>query len=196
MNYLAHATLSFGNAEILTGNMISDFVKGKKKLDYPLAIQNGIMLHRMIDEFTDTHAATKRAKACFKESAGAYAGVFVDVVYDHFLANDQSEFPADDLSVFSLNTYKMLSLYETILPERFRKMLPFMISQNWLYNYRFEKGIENSFAGLFRRAKYLESDPRIFEAFKENYKELNTCYNLFFPEVRNFASGQFNKFIN
>ena len=62
MNYLAHATLSFGNAEILTGNIIGDFVKGKEKLTYPVAIQKGITLHRLIDEFTDTHSITKQAK--------------------------------------------------------------------------------------------------------------------------------------
>ena len=62
MNYLAHAYLSFNHPEILTGNMISDFVKGKKKFDYPTTIQKGIMLHRAIDQFTDTHEATKEAK--------------------------------------------------------------------------------------------------------------------------------------
>jgi acyl carrier protein phosphodiesterase len=54
MNYLAHAYLSFGIPEITLGNLISDFVKGKKKNDYPAAIQRGIMLHRAIDTFTDT----------------------------------------------------------------------------------------------------------------------------------------------
>jgi len=59
MNYLAHAYLSFGNQDILTGNMISDFVKGKTKFDYPLTIQKGIYLHRQIDSFTDSHILTK-----------------------------------------------------------------------------------------------------------------------------------------
>ena len=88
MNYLAHSYLSFGDSEILVGNMISDYVKGKKKFDYPLAIQKGIMLHRTIDTFTDTHPATKAAIVFFKPVVGTYAGAFVDVVYDHFLAKD------------------------------------------------------------------------------------------------------------
>ena len=53
MNYLAHAYLSFGDPDILAGNMISDFVKGKKKYEYPDRIQMGITLHRKIDEYTD-----------------------------------------------------------------------------------------------------------------------------------------------
>ena len=109
MNYLAHAYLSFNHEEILVGNMISDFVKGKKKFDYSSGIQKGIALHRAIDAFTDTHKATHAAKQCFRPAVGLYAGAFLDVVYDHFLANDRNEF-ADDkaLLLFTQNTYSSL----------------------------------------------------------------------------------------
>ncbi|HEY8657933.1 MAG TPA: hypothetical protein VIL78_02790, partial [Hanamia sp.] len=86
MNYLAHAFLSFNNADILTGNMISDFVKGKAKFDYPGEIQKGIHLHRLIDSFTDSHEVTARAKKFFRPQYRLYSGAFVDIVYDHFLA--------------------------------------------------------------------------------------------------------------
>ena len=100
MNYLAHAYLSFGDPDILAGNMISDFVKGKKKFDYPERIQMGITLHRKIDEYTDTHPATRQAKQFLKTSAGLYAGSFVDIIYDHFLANDSYEFEEGALADF------------------------------------------------------------------------------------------------
>ena len=87
MNYLAHAYLSFGDPDILAGNMISDFVKGKKKFEYPDRVQMGITLHRKIDEYTDAHPATHQAIKFLKDAAGPYAGAFVDIVYDHFLAN-------------------------------------------------------------------------------------------------------------
>ena len=74
MNLLAHAYLSFNNPEILVGNMISDYVKGKKKFDYPIGIQNGIQLHRLIDQFTDAHPMTKRAKIIFSPHYGLYSG--------------------------------------------------------------------------------------------------------------------------
>lgn len=195
MNYLAHATLSFEHDEILTGNMISDFVKGGKHLNYPPGIIKGIMLHRMIDEFTDSHAATKQAKTYFKESAGAYSGIFVDVVYDHFLANDPLHYNDDKLDRFAGFSYSVLEKYKNLLPERFQKVLPYMISQNWLLNYKFKKGIENSFNGIFRRAKYLESDPRIFNAFLESYLQLQNCYTVFFPELKAFAFQRFNEMI-
>ena len=65
MNYLAHAYLSFGNPAWVTGNLISDYVKGRKRFDYPLNIQQGISLHRAIDEYTDSHEGIKAAKEIF-----------------------------------------------------------------------------------------------------------------------------------
>src|SRR6202008_4422095 len=100
MNFLAHAYLSFDQPEILVGNMISDFVKGKKKFDYPANIQKGIALHRFIDSFTDEHEATKEAKEVFRPAYRLYSGAFVDVVYDHFLATDENEFTEDSLLSF------------------------------------------------------------------------------------------------
>jgi acyl carrier protein phosphodiesterase len=93
MNYLAHAYLSFEITDITVGNMISDFVKGKQKFDYPFAIQQGITLHRAIDSFTDSHAVTREAKSFFRDPYRLYAGPLVDVAYDHFLANDPLRFP-------------------------------------------------------------------------------------------------------
>jgi len=191
MNYLAHSYLSFGDSEILVGNMISDYVKGKKKFDYPLAIQKGIMLHRTIDTFTDTHPATKAAIVFFKPVVGTYAGAFVDVVYDHFLAKDETEFPGETLSIFASDTYKKLSEYYDLLPERFQRMLPHMINQNWLLNYRTMNGIENSFAGIFRRAKYIEYTNEAFQQFEKYYGKLQDYYATFFADVKNMALQEY-----
>src|ERR1700687_2379301 len=136
MNYLAHAYLSFGDPDILVGNMISDFVKGKKKFDYPDRIQMGITLHRKIDEYTDTHPATREAKQFLKSEAGLYSGSFVDIIYDHFLANDPYEFEEGALAVFTQNTYLQLEANEKWLPEKSKQFFFYMRAQNWLLHYR------------------------------------------------------------
>ena len=109
MNFLAHAYLSFNQPGILTGNMISDFVKGRKKFDFTPMVQKGIALHRAIDEFTDFHPVTQNAKVFFKKDYRLYSGAFVDVVYDHFLALDKAQFAAyGGLLQFSQKVYDML----------------------------------------------------------------------------------------
>ncbi len=193
MNYLAHAYLSFNDPGILAGNMISDFVKGKKQFDFPEVIQKGIKLHRSIDVFTDEHALTKQAKQFFKPAVGLYSGAFVDVAYDHFLACDKNEFTDESLLDFSSSVYTKLDDFQSILPEKFARMLPYMRNDNWLYNYRKLSGTEKSLEGLARRAKYLNNSNMAFNCFKENYKSIAECYAAFFPQLKQFA---YNTFIN
>lgn len=188
MNYLAHAYLSFNQPQILVGNMISDYVKGKKKFDYTEQIQKGITLHRAIDEFTDSHPATIKAKQFFRPAYRLYAGAFIDVVYDHFLALDTNQFPLEnDLKEFSQSVYNILQNNFNFLPERFKAMLPYMKQQEWLYNYRFIHGLEKSFGGLVHRAKYLHESAIAFSIFNQHHDELKNCYEDFFPELKKFA---------
>lgn len=191
MNYLAHATLSFNIPGVLTGNMISDFIKGKKQFDYPAAIQKGIQLHRAIDAFTDSHAVTLQMKEYFRPHYRLYAGAFCDVVYDHFLANDINEFDTDDaLKNFAATVYNQLDKDEPILPDYFKKMLPYMKEQNWLYNYKSYWGTRQSLQGLVRRSKYLTESDTAFEIFNTEYSQLQLLYNQFFPEIKLFAAHQ------
>lgn len=111
--------------------MISDFVKGKKKFDYPLPIQKGIQLHRLIDNFTDNHPATAKAKEFFRPQYRLYSGAFIDIVYDHFLALDQKQFEeCDGLENFTVISYHRLDQKFLYFPLPFEKMYPYMKAQN------------------------------------------------------------------
>jgi acyl carrier protein phosphodiesterase len=191
LNYLAHAYLSFQDPEILVGNMISDFVKGKKKFDYPPGIQKGIQLHRQIDQFTDKHPMTKRAQIIFREHYRLYSGAFVDVSYDYFLANDKDVFSNSEISSFTKKTYRVLDHYQELFPGKFAMMFPYMKEQDWLFNYQYKWGIEKSFGGLVRRAAFINEHETAFRLFEENIDELQICYNIFFPELKAFALNQF-----
>jgi len=193
LNYLAHAYLSFGHKEILVGNLISDFVKGKKKFDYPAGIQKGIALHRAIDNFTDTHEETKKAKEFFRPSYRLYSAAFVDVVYDHFLATDNNEFTEASLRSFSESVYNTLDQYIQYLPIHFAGMFPYMKMQNWLFNYRTKRGTENSFLGVVRRARYLTESDEAAAVFEEHYFALQQCYQSFFPDLKFFAHNMYRE---
>lgn len=187
MNYLAHAFLSFNEPDLLAGNILSDFIKGKKRYEYSPGIQRGITLHRSIDEFTDNHPATKEARKIFQLAYGLYSAVFMDVVYDHFLAIDEEHFNDNSLKEFSQATYNILQRYQPVFPERFSVLFPYMRQYDWLYNYKNLHGIERSFEGIAHRAKYMSESHTAFNLFKEHYAELQECYNSFFPSLRVFA---------
>jgi acyl carrier protein phosphodiesterase len=190
VNYLAHAYLSFKDPEILVGNMISDFVKGKKKFDYPLPILQGIDLHRSIDRFTDTHPATRKIKEVFQNSYGKYSGAFADIVYDHFLARDSEIFPENALWDFSQWVYGHLDRTIDKFPERFAAMYPYMKRDNWLFHYKENFAVQRSFRGLVHRAAYLTESETAFGLFEENYELLEECYRLFFPDLLSSTTNE------
>ena len=188
MNYLAHAVLSFGDPAMLVGNMISDYVKGKQIEQYAPAIQRGIRLHRAIDTFTDDHPATKALKEIFRPVYRLYAGAFIDIVYDHFLALDTTQFATpDDLQQFAHRTYQQLDPYTTIFPERFARMFPYMKSQDWFFHYRERSGIRSSFGGLVRRAAYLTESDQAFALFELHYEKQREQYRRFFPALWHYS---------
>ncbi|MET0299306.1 MAG: ACP phosphodiesterase [Flavitalea sp.] len=186
MNYLAHAYLSFDVPGILVGNMISDFVKGKKKFEYKGDIRFGIDLHRAIDDYTDSHPETKKAKTVYQEVYGLYSGAFMDVTYDYFIANDTNLFKTS-LETFSNNVYSTLEAYNEHFPQRFASMFPYMKKHNWLLNYRNKSGIERSFEGLVHRAEYMDDSSSAYQTFLKNIGVFEEAYHKFFPGLADFA---------
>ncbi|MFZ9661519.1 MAG: ACP phosphodiesterase [Chitinophagaceae bacterium] len=195
MNYLAHAFLSFNHEEILVGNMISDFVKGKRKFDYDENIQKGIHLHRKIDHYTDQHLANKELKLIFKPYYGLYSGAIMDVLYDHFLANDETYFTEKELLEFSQRSYDILDIHCSIFPERFALMFPSMKKHDWFFHYRFHEGIRQSLGGLQRRAKYIFETDTAFRLFNEHYETLQAGYHDFFPDLLEMTRSTYQELI-
>ena len=165
MNYLGHAYLSFNSPQILVGNMISDFIKGRDQFMFSGNIQKGIALHRHIDEFTDTHPATKKAMEVFRPYYRLYSAPIMDVLYDHFLANDKDLFDDKSLKKFSAGIYQHLENNSTQLPNRFLQMFTYMKTDDWLYNYRYAEGMQRSLYGLFRRASFIKDSDTAFNCF-------------------------------
>jgi acyl carrier protein phosphodiesterase len=183
MNFLAHIYLSGSNNQLMIGNFIADFVKGKKKDDYPDEIRKGIELHRFIDHFTDHHETVLKSIRRVQHRQEKYSGVVIDVLYDHFLAANFSEFSAASLQDFSNNTYKILKENWDVLPEGVHYFLPFMIERNWLLNYATIDGIGNALSGLSRRVKYANRMNEAVKDLQENYADLESDFRTFFPEL-------------
>ncbi len=193
MNYLAHAYLSFNHPEILVGNMISDYVKGKSKFDYNKGIQNGIMYHREIDTYTDKHLIIKEAKKIFQPKYRLYSGAFVDVIMDHYLAKKlQLELAFES---FTLETYTLLQKHQEVFPIQFQKMFPSMQQHNWLFNYQHNWAIEKSFMGLQRRAKYIDEIQTAFILFEKNYSELENFFILFWKDLHIFSETKYTSYL-
>ena len=180
MNFLAHQYLSGNNEGLRIGNFIGDLVKGNKWQTYSFDIQQGILLHRSIDDFTDTHVLVKESVNILKPTLGRYSAIANDIFFDHFLAKQWNEFSEENLESFVQKTYQIVYSKLNLLPEKTAYILQYMEKQNWLYNYQFINGIEQTMKGMSRRtqAPTLENSHLILV---EKYDELKYLFDSFFP---------------
>lgn len=192
MNYLGHAFLSFDDVELLTGNMIGDYVKGMAAVkEYPEGIQKGIMLHRKIDAFTDAQPAALRAQVWFRQEYGLYSGAIVDTLFDHYMATDPQYFKTEnDLLSFTQDVYKKLETQQQYFPSKFAAMFPHMKEQNWLYNYRTMIGVHRSLQGLQRRAQHMKPIDDAYKTFVISYYEIGQCYYEFIEKAYKFVNDE------
>jgi acyl carrier protein phosphodiesterase len=183
MNYLAHLYLSFGNEEIMVGNFIADAVKGKQILNFSGKIQEGIRLHRMIDEFTDNHPVVDNSKALVRRNYKKYSGVVIDMFYDHFLAANWADFSDESLQKFTKKSYQTLFKYYFIMPARMKKILPAMAAGNWLASYISIENIGLALMGMSHRTKFETGFENGAYDLRLHYNELLQDFRMFFPEL-------------
>ena len=122
MNYLAHIYLSRDQELISIGNFMADHVKGRKYSLYPVELQIGILLHRQIDSYTDTHEIPRRSKRRLDEQYGLYKGVIIDIFYDHLLAKNWSSYAETPLDDYAQDFYRRLTEHHEVLPEKVKFM--------------------------------------------------------------------------
>ncbi len=196
MNFLAHAHLSGKNNDVLLGNFVADAIKGKKLLEYRKEIQYGILLHRKIDSFTDKHELFKQSANRVRKDFGRYSGIVIDIYYDHFLALNWKEYDDRELHVFAAFIYGILSRNVFILPNRTKKLLPFMISQNWLTSYANFDGLKHVFNGMDRRTGRISGMENAVIILKQNYDELFADFKAYYPILIDFSKNSLEKIIN
>ena len=190
MNYLAHFHLSNNNKGLIIGNYIADDVKGKGHLKYTLPIQNGILLHRKIDAFTDSHPSVTRSKDTIRHHQKKYTPVVMDVFYDYFLANSWDKYSNEGLLNFTNDIYKVLFKNISHLPLKSQGRLPFMAKSNWLYNYGKIEGIQQSLTGLSKRSNYPNNMDQAHLILKEHEASLQNDFNEFYPELIAFVKNE------
>ena len=183
MNFLAHLYLSANDDNLMIGNFIADAVKGKQIEKFSNEIKKGIYLHRDIDKFTDVHPIFKSSCSRLNGKYRKYSCVIVDMFYDHFLAKNWKEYSEENLNSFVSKAYSLLLRNYFILPAKSRRILPFMILQNWLVNYANFNGLQWSFEGMARRTKFNSGMEYVIYDLKKNYKKYEKEFKEFFFEI-------------
>lgn len=191
MNFLAHIYLSFGDDEIAIGNFIADSIRGNKIDHLPDRIQKGVILHREIDTYTDSHSIPKISSKRLHKNYSHYSRVIVDIYYDHFLAKNWKSYSDTPLKVFVNDFYDLLENNYTILPNGVQRMMPYMISDNWLYNYSKMEGIDRVLNGMNRRTKNKSKMNFAILDLEEHYTDFEREFTDFFNELITFSKHKY-----
>jgi acyl carrier protein phosphodiesterase len=145
MNYLAHLYLARHGDDAMLGALLGDFVFGVSGPEaYPLPIRREILLHRRIDRYTDAHPSVVAARALFSDGLRRYAGIALDVYYDHLLARDWAQWSDVDLDAFTARFYAHLLANHAQLPARLQTIAPHMAQHDWLGNYRERASVDHA----------------------------------------------------
>jgi len=190
MNYLAHLFLAGIDEGLIIGNFIADSVRGKEMYTYSENIQKGIKLHRKIDQFTDTHPIVKETTLRLRNSAGKYAPVVVDIVYDHFLAANWAEYSNVALITFAKEKYQFLNSHIDQLPAKIHELFHVMVEQNWLLNYSTLKGIAKTLTELSEKVNYANTMATSIIDLEKDYDLYHSDFLKFFPDVREFVAKE------
>ena len=188
MNFLAHLYLSGDTSDIKIGNFIADGVRGKQSKTFSTQIQQGILLHRAIDAFTDAHTCVDTSITRLQSTQGRFAPVVVDIFYDHFLAKNWANYHTQPLEEYAKEFYSFVRTYWEILPERVREVVFYMEKQNWLYNY-------HSMKGMTRRTKFASNMLTAPQDLEKDYLLFEEDFTTFFPQLVEYSKKKLEEIL-
>ncbi len=191
MNFLAHIYLSFGDDEITIGNFIADSIRGNKYKHLPDRIQKGILLHREIDTYTDAHPIVRVSSKRLHQNYSHYSRVIVDIFYDHFLAKNWKQYSDTPLEMFVEQFYDLLEDNMAVLPDGTKRMIPYMISDNWLLNYAQMEGISRVLSGMNRRTNNKSKMNYAIIDLEKHYDAFEVEFTAFFNELVSFSKQKY-----
>lgn len=183
MNFLAHLYLAGDNEDYVVGQVLADFLERGWRERVSDGVLRGIRLHQQADLFTDQHELFRRSRERLPQHMRRYAGIVVDIFYDHLLANHWGRFHDEPLEQFAQGRYRILEGRTEEMTDRMRAVLPIMVERDWLTAYRDVEGMERALAGVSRRLKRANPIVEAGAALRADREGFEQDFLAFFPEL-------------
>ncbi|MDF2176901.1 ACP phosphodiesterase [Aliiglaciecola sp. CAU 1673] len=183
MNYLAHLFLAQPSADSYFGNLLGDFSRGIDASSYSEAVQAGLANHRLVDRFTDTHPIVRDARQHFSPKRRRFAGIAMDVLFDHFLICHWQDFSDQLFESFCQQTYSYLGIRLQEMPPRMQHVVGNMIEHHWFAQYQSLHGVGRALDNIARRIRFENDFSGCLDEIERYHEELESCFLQFFPEL-------------
>ncbi len=188
MNYLAHALLAGDDDGLRLGGMLGDFVRGPTaSLPFPPSVLRGIRLHRAIDVHTDAHPDVLAAKALLPSPYRRYAGILLDMWFDHCLACDFSRWSGQPLEGLSDRIRGLLHQHEALLPSALQRFVRYMDANDLPAGYADQAVLGRALAGIGQRLTRANPLDTALQVLVEHREPLQARFEAFFPQLQSFA---------
>ena len=183
MNYLAHLYFAKPTADSHFGNLLGDF-GGRRHIEkLPAAVVNALDNHYLVDKFTDAHLLVKEAKQYFSPQRKRFAGVAIDVLFDHFLIKYWHTFNQQPLTSFKQTSYGLLGKRLPVMPARMQRVVTSMIENDWFKEYETLDGVGLALDNIAARIRFTNTFTGAVEDIAHYYTELDAVFLAFFPQL-------------
>lgn len=187
MNYLMHYLLSGDDEDTIIGNYIADHIRGARIINtMPNGIKKGILLHRVIDRYSDMHPAVKNSVSLFQPHLYHYAKVAVDILYDHYLVKHWEKYSKTPLELSIQKLYSLIEKRMDTLPIKSQKISRKLIDHNWCSMYESFEGLQKIFFGMSKRASFKSNMEFTVTYLKQYYNELDRDFLIFANDMFRF----------
>lgn len=187
MNHLAHLFLAPNSPEARVGSVLGDFTRGVNMASLPDSVKLGVRHHLAVDAYTDKHPEVLASKRLFSGQRRRFAGVALDILYDHFLLCHWEKFTNADQSAFIQAVYRELQDNENLMSVTMSRTTRHLVSHDWFGSYRDLNNIGYALDRVAGRVRFRNSFAGIIEEIRPLHTELEERFLLFFPDLQRFA---------
>lgn len=171
------------------GSILGDFTRGVDLSTLPDSVKQGVRHHRAVDSFTDQHPDVLASKQVFSPQRRRFAGVALDILYDHFLLRHWNRFSCIEREAFITRIYNELQQKEHLMPEKMARVTRRMVWNDWFGAYQELENIGYALDRVAGRIRFRNEFTGMITEIRANEDELERNFLSFFPDLQEFAGG-------
>lgn len=187
MNFLAHALLAGNDDELILGSLLGDFIHGRLAPGLRPAVELGVRLHRAVDVHTDAHPIVAGLRSHIPAPFRRYAGILLDIWFDHLLARDFARWSTTQLQDYSQHLRALLREHNTELPEEMRRFAAYMERNDLPAAYADPAVAGRAIAGVGGRLRRENPLHEALPLLQQLDPLLEAGFREFFPQLLQFA---------
>lgn len=185
MNHFAHLVLAQPTIESTVGNLLGDFARGIDQQALPAGVRAGLENHRAVDRFTDRHPLIREMKAGFSPQRRRFAGIALDIYFDHLLIRYWRDFERRELEPLIRQFYRRIFAGQDLMPgQQMRSITRRMAENDWFGSYRDVDAVAESLDRVAARIRFRNQFHNAIEDLERNQEQIRAGFYEFYPQLQ------------